>query len=88
MASGTGCTSTRRATPARAARGHAGIARDVWNRHFAPVLGARDVVLLGIYSHMISSTLYLPDYPLGHLIEAQIEQHLEKKGRSGPSSSA
>jgi hypothetical protein len=72
-----------RATPAELREATVGIARDVWNRHFAPVLGARDVVLLGIYSHMISSTLYLPDYPLGHLIEAQIEQHLEKKGPLG-----
>jgi hypothetical protein len=72
-----------RATPAELREATAAVARDVWNRYFAPVLGARDVVLLGIYSHMISSTLYLPDYPLGRLIEAQIEQHLEKKGPLG-----
>ena len=32
------------------------------------VIGKKDVVLLGIYSHMIHSFLYLPDYPIGHLI--------------------
>ena len=52
------------------------IARETWNRWYAPVLGVRDSHLLAIYSHMIHSFLYLPDYPLGHLISAQIEQHL------------
>ena len=54
------------------------IAREVWNAHFAPVLRRRDVPLLAIYSHMVNSPLYLPDYPLGHLIAAQIEEHLGK----------
>jgi hypothetical protein len=72
-----------RATAAELREATVSISREVWNRFFAPVFGVRDVVLLGIYSHMISSTLYLPDYPLGHLIEAQIEQHLEKKGPLG-----
>ena len=48
----------------------------MWNRHYASVFGIRDVTLLAIYSHMISSFLYLPDYPLGHMIAAQIEEHL------------
>jgi len=61
------------------------ICREIWNRYYAPVLGARDVVLLGIYSHMIDSFLYLPDYPIGHLIAFQIEQQVEKSGgRIGP----
>src|SRR5207237_5283022 len=50
------------------------IARDVWNRFYAPVLGARDSVLLGIYSHLVSNFLYLPDYSLGHLIAFQVEE--------------
>ncbi|HND10380.1 MAG TPA: hypothetical protein PLY80_08075, partial [Pseudomonadota bacterium] len=37
------------------------------------------VLLLGVYSHMIQNTLYLPDYPIGHLIAAQIEEHLAKQ---------
>jgi hypothetical protein len=41
------------------------IAREVWNKYCAPVFGSRDSVLLGIYSHMIHSFLYLPDYPIG-----------------------
>ncbi|HEV7517116.1 MAG TPA: hypothetical protein VGR07_12515, partial [Thermoanaerobaculia bacterium] len=47
------------------------------NRHFAPVFGLRDVELLAIYSHMISSGLYLPDYAIGHIIAFQIAEHLE-----------
>ena len=31
---------------------------------------------------MLSSPLYLYNYPLGHLIAFQIEEHLEKKGRA------
>lgn len=55
------------------------LSRETWNRYYAPVLGGKDVLLLGIYSHMIQNTLYLPDYPLGHLIAFQIEQHLKKQ---------
>jgi hypothetical protein len=65
-----------KATPAELREATLGIARDVWNRWYAPVFGARDVVLLAVYSHLVSSFLYLPDYPLGHLIAAQIEAHL------------
>ncbi|MDX1583009.1 MAG: hypothetical protein R3338_05340, partial [Thermoanaerobaculia bacterium] len=60
------------------------IARDVWNEYFAPVFGIEDVVLLGIYSHMIDSMLYIPDYPLGHLISFQIKQQMEEAGEVGP----
>jgi hypothetical protein len=60
------------------------IARDVWNRYFAPVLGASDSPLLGIYSHMLVEVLYLPDYPIGHLIAFQIARHLEQGGALGP----
>ena len=41
-------------------------------------------MLLGIYSHMIDSFLYLPDYPIGHLIAFQIERQMEKTGQLGP----
>jgi hypothetical protein len=60
------------------------IARDVWNRFYAPVFGVKDVVLLAIYSHMIDSFLYLPDYPMGHMIAFQIERQMEKAGAIGP----
>jgi len=59
-------------------------AREVWNRFYAPVFGARDVTLLAVYSHMVSSFLYLPDYPLGHMIAFQIERQMEKAGAIGP----
>ena len=60
------------------------IATDVWNRFYAPVLGEKDVTLLAVYSHMIDSFLYLPDYPMGHMIAFQIERQMEKAGAVGP----
>ncbi|HYP54434.1 MAG TPA: hypothetical protein VEQ42_12875, partial [Pyrinomonadaceae bacterium] len=59
------------ATPAQLKEATLQIAKDVWNRYYAPVFNRRDVVLLGVYSHMIDSFLYLPDYPIGHLIAHQ-----------------
>src|SRR3984893_9906413 len=60
------------------------MAQDVWNRYYAPVFHEKDVVLLGVYSHMIGSFLYLPDYPIGHLIAFQIEEQMKKAGAIGP----
>lgn len=54
-------------------------ARDVWNRYYAPVFGVRDQVILAAYSHMVDAALYLPDYPLGHLIAFQLERYLQGK---------
>jgi hypothetical protein len=54
------------------------IAKDVWNEYFAPVFGIRDVEILAIYSHMIESSLYLPDYPMGSIIQFQIEEYLRE----------
>ncbi|SEN15324.1 hypothetical protein SAMN05444354_13217 [Stigmatella aurantiaca] len=71
------------ATPAQLREATATIAREHWDRYYAPVLGGKGSPLLGIYSHMISYPLYLPDYPLGHLIAFQIEEHLHKKGPLG-----
>jgi hypothetical protein len=59
------------------------ISRDVWNQYYAPVLGQKDSTLLGVYAHMIDSFLYLPNYPIGHLIAHQIEAHIEKTGNLG-----
>jgi hypothetical protein len=71
------------ATPAQLREAAVGIARDVWNRSYAPVLGGKDSALLGIYSHILApSFLYLPAYPLGHLIAFQLEEKL-KGPRSG-----
>jgi hypothetical protein len=55
------------------------IARNVWNQYYAPVFGIKDSPILAIYSHMISYPLYLAAYPVGHLIEFQLEQHLKDK---------
>ncbi len=54
------------------------IAKDLWNQYYEPVLGTHDSPLLAIYSHMINSPLYLANYPYGHLIEFQLEEHLAK----------
>ncbi len=60
------------------------ISKRIWNEYYAPVFGARDVVLLGIYSHMISLSMYLPDYPIGHMIAFQIEEKMHDAGKIGP----
>jgi hypothetical protein len=73
-----------KANPAELKEGTLQIARDVWNRFYAPVFGQKEVVLLAIYSHMIDSFLYLPDYPMGHMIAFQIERQMEKAGAIGP----
>jgi hypothetical protein len=59
------------------------IAKDIWNSYYAPLFKKQDVILLGVYSHMIEAFLYLPDYPLGHLIAFQIEEQMRKTGTIG-----
>jgi len=59
-------------TPARLRTETQKIAKEVWNKYYAPLFGVKDVDLLAIYSHMISYGLYLPDYPLGHIIAFQV----------------
>src|SRR6185295_16544595 len=54
------------------------IARDVWNRYFAPIFGVRDSEILAIYSHMIAYGLYLPDYAIGHILAFQIARKLRE----------
>lgn len=55
------------------------IATDVWNSYYAPVFGVEDSPILAIYSHMIDNPLYLSAYPVGHLIQFQIESYMEGK---------
>lgn len=55
------------------------IAQEVWNKYFAPNLGEENSPILAIYSHMIDSPLYLPNYPYGHIIQFQLEQQLKGK---------
>ncbi len=71
------------ASPAQLKDASLKIAKDVWNRYYAPVFKEKDVVLLAVYSHIIHSFLYLPDYPLGHLIAHQIEEQIAKAGSVG-----
>jgi hypothetical protein len=60
------------------------ISKHIWNEYYAPVFKQKDVILLGIYSHLVHSFLYLPDYPLGHLIAFQIEEVIRNAGSIGP----
>ncbi|MBO5963659.1 MAG: hypothetical protein J6P97_04180, partial [Bacteroidales bacterium] len=54
------------------------ISKETWNKYYYPVLGTKDSPLLAIYSHMVNSPMYLPNYPLGHIIEYQLESHFAK----------
>ena len=54
------------------------IAKEVWNQYYEPVLGEHDCILLAIYSHMVNAPMYLPNYPLGHIVQYQLEEHLAK----------
>ena len=72
------------ATPAELKAAVIQISKDIWNRYYAPVFNQKDVLLLGIYSHMIMRNLYLPDYPIGHIIARQIEEQMKKVGKIGP----
>lgn len=67
------------ATPAQLKDAVIAAAKDVWNTYYAGILGDKDETLLGIYSHMIDYPLYLPNYPMGHLIDFQIEQQVRGK---------
>ena len=64
------------ATPAELRATVVGMSREVWNQYYAPILGVRDVPLLGIYSHLVGYPLYVMDYTLAHFIAFQIEEHL------------
>jgi hypothetical protein len=72
------------ATPGELNTATVQIAKDVWNRYYAPVFHHPDVVLLGIYSQMIELPLYLPNYFIGSLIAAQVEERMEQAGAIGP----
>jgi oligoendopeptidase F len=54
------------------------IAAEVWNQYYEPVLGEKDSPLLAIYSHMVGYALYLPGYPIGQIVQYQLEEHLAK----------
>lgn len=55
------------------------IAKDIWNKYYAPVFGVEDSPILAIYSHMIASPLYLSNYAYGSIIDFQVSQYIEDK---------
>lgn len=55
------------------------IAKEVWNKYYAEIFGIKDQNILAVYSHSIDYPLYLSAYPLGHLIEFQLTDHINKK---------
>jgi len=67
------------ATPAELKENVIRIAKEVWNKYFAETFGQKDQPILAIYSHMIDYPLYLSAYPMGHLIEFQLENQLKGK---------
>lgn len=67
------------ATPEQLKEAVINSAKEIWNSYYAGVLGGEDEILLGVYSHMIDYPLYLPNYPMGHLIAFQIEQQVRGK---------
>lgn len=67
------------ATPKQLKEAVIQIAKDIWNQFYSDVFGVKDQFILAIYSHMIDTALYLPDYPLGYLIKFQIESYMKDK---------
>jgi len=70
------------ASPAQLKENTIAIAKNVWNKYFAPVLEVKDSPILAIYSHMIDAPLYLANYSYGHIIQFQIEEYLKRKDLS------
>jgi hypothetical protein len=52
---------------------------EVWNTYYADAFGIKDTPILAIYSHMIDNPLYLSNYPVGHLIDFQLDGYLKGK---------
>ncbi|MCX5797598.1 MAG: hypothetical protein NTY77_19075 [Elusimicrobia bacterium] len=69
-----------RAAPAEFKQAVLGIAREVWNRWFSPYYGEKDSPILAVYSHLVASTLYTPDYPVGFIVTAQVEAYFRQHG--------
>ena len=66
------------ATPKQLCEATQQIAKQVWNEYYEPVLGEHDCILLAVYSHMVNAPMYLPNYPLGHIVQYQLEEHLAR----------
>lgn len=64
------------AKPADLRKATLSVARDVWNRYYAPVFETKDRELLAVYSHMFYHPLYLSDYAIGHIVAFEIADKL------------
>ena len=67
------------ATPAQLKAAVISNAKEIWNKYYAPVFGSKDEPILAIYSHMIDNPLYLSNYPIGHIIDFQVEKQITGK---------
>lgn len=67
------------ATPVQLQEAVISESKKIWNEYYAGILGGKDEPILGIYSHMIDYPLYLSYYPVGYLIDFQIEQEMKGK---------
>jgi len=67
------------ATPAELRQAEIRFATEVWNMYYADVIGVKDQPILAIYAHQVNYPLYLPNYPLGHVIQFQLEEYLRGK---------
>ena len=67
-----------KATAAQLREAVIAMAGNIWNKYYAPLLGEPGCPLLGIYSHMVGYALYLPAYPIGNIVQFQLEEHLTK----------
>lgn len=67
------------ATPSELKEKVISTSKEIWNAYYAPIFGIKDQPILAIYSHMIDNPLYLSNYPIGHLIEFQIERYIKDK---------
>jgi len=71
------------ATPSELREAALDISKRVWNEYYAPVFGIEDVYLLAVYSHIIHSYLYTPDYPIGQMIATQVGRQMKEAGNIG-----
>jgi hypothetical protein len=55
------------------------IARSVWNTYYAPYFGVKDSPIPSLYTHFISSSLYLKSYAVGNIIMYQLYDYLDGK---------
>lgn len=71
-----------KATPAELREAVEGAIKEIWNEYYAPVLGMKFRIIPAIYSHLVNSGLYTPDYGLGHIVAFQVREFF--KGKNWP----